>query len=69
LWTNALFDFSIAHPTSWNYVNIKKQFMPKLQKCLKDSAYGAPISMYENWVKFVSIFPFFHLSPEAIEKQ
>ena len=36
--------------------------MPKLHKCLKDAGYGAPVTMYENFVKYVSINPFYKLT-------
>ena len=35
--------------------------MPKLYAALKNAAYGAPTAMYENFVKFVSVFPFYHI--------
>jgi hypothetical protein len=35
--------------------------LPKLYTCLKASAFGSPASLYENFVKFTSIFPLYHL--------
>ena len=35
--------------------------MPKLNKCLKEAGYGAPVALYENFVKYVSINPLYKL--------
>ena len=36
--------------------------MPKLNKCLKEAGYGAPVTLYENFVKYVSICPIYQLT-------
>lgn len=36
--------------------------MPKLSKCLKEAGYGAPVTLYENFVKYVSICPIYQLT-------
>jgi hypothetical protein len=51
----------------WKAIPLKKTFLPKLYTCLKEAAYGAPVSMYENFVKFVSVCPLYHITPDAIE--
>lgn len=61
LWRDALFTLGKNYPTSWESTNIKKNFLPKLYTCLKASAFGSPAALYENFVKFVSIFPLYHM--------
>ncbi|CDW71489.1 ring zn-finger-domain-containing protein [Stylonychia lemnae] len=61
LWRDALFTLGKNYPQSWETINIKKDFIPKLYNSLKNSAYGAPSALYENFIKFTSIFPFYHL--------
>jgi hypothetical protein len=61
LWRDALFTLGKTYPSSWESTNIKKNFLPKLYSALKASAFGSPTALYENFVKFVSIFPFYHL--------
>jgi hypothetical protein len=58
LWRESLFTLSKSFPNSWETINIKKDFLPKLYTTLKNAAYGAPVALYENFVKFISIFPF-----------
>ena len=33
-------------PESWTKIVIKKDFLPKLNKTLKDAGYGAPVTLY-----------------------
>jgi hypothetical protein len=61
LWRETLFPLAQKYPISWSFINIKKDFLPKLYGTLKHSGYGAPTALYENFVKFVSVFPFYHL--------
>ena len=61
LWRDAIFQIGSKFPESWTYVNIKKDFLPKLNKCLKEAGYGAPVALYENFVKYVSINPLYKL--------
>ena len=62
LWRDAIFNLGKTFPECWTHVNIKRDFLPKLNKCLKGAAYGAPVVLYENFVKFVSVCPIYHLS-------
>ena len=41
------------------------KFLPKLYKCLKDGAFGAPTSLYENFVKYLSVCPLYKLTDFA----
>jgi hypothetical protein len=61
LWRDALFSLGKNFPNSWESTNIKKNFLSKLYSSLKGSGFGSPSALYENFVKFVSIFPFYHL--------
>ena len=61
LWREAFFTLGKNFPNSWENTNIKKNFLPKFNQALKTSAFGAPTALYENFVKFVSIFPLYHL--------
>ena len=61
LWRDAIFTLGKNFPTSWESVNIKKNFLPSLYKSLKASGFGSPTALYDNLVKFVSIFPLYHL--------
>ena len=56
-----MFTLGKNQPECWTYVNLKKDFLPKVNKCLKEAAYGAPIALYQNFVKFVSVCPLFQL--------
>ena len=59
LWRDAMFSIGKNFPECWTYVNIKKDFLPKLNSCLKEAGFGAPVTMYENFVKYVSICPIY----------
>lgn len=59
LWRDALFNIGRNYPESWSNINIKKDFLPKLIRCLKEAGYGAPVTLYENFVKYVSICPIY----------
>jgi hypothetical protein len=61
LWRDALFSLGKNFPNSWESTNIKKNFLSKLYSSLKGSGFGSPSALYENFVKFVSIFPLYHL--------
>jgi hypothetical protein len=61
LWRDALFILGKNFPNSWEHTNIKKNFLPKLYQSLKASGFGSPSALYDNFVKFVSIFPLYHL--------
>lgn len=61
IWKEAVFSLAKNYPHSWNNINIKKDFIPKLYTTLKNAGFGAPTHLYENFVKFVSVFPFYHL--------
>jgi hypothetical protein len=56
-----LFTLGKNQPECWIYVNLKKDFLPKLNKCLKEAAFGAPVALYQNFVKFVSVCPLYQL--------
>jgi hypothetical protein len=60
---------SKEHPKAWESVNIKKTFLPKLYQTLDNAGYGAPNALYENFVKFLSIFPFMHVDNYKEDKQ
>lgn len=60
-----MFNIGKKFSHSWTYINIKKDFLPKLNKCLKEAAYGAPVTLYENFVKYVSICPVYQLTGAA----
>jgi hypothetical protein len=63
LWKDAIFTLGKKFPdTCWNSVAIKKDFLPKLYKCLKEAAFGAPTALYENFVKYISICPMYNLA-------
>jgi hypothetical protein len=68
-WKEAIFSLSKQFPTAWETINIKKNFLPKLNTTLKNAAYGAPTALYENFIKFSSIFPFFHIDSFIEDKQ
>ena len=59
LWRDAMFSIGKNFPECWTHVNIKKDFLPKLNSCLKEAGFGAPVTMYENFVKYVSICPIY----------
>lgn len=42
-------------------VSLKKSFIPGILACLKNCGFGASFSVYPNLVKFLSVFPMFHL--------
>ena len=50
-WREALFTLGKNQPECWTYINLKKDFLPKLNKCLKEAAFGTPVSLYQNFVK------------------
>lgn len=60
-WREALFTLGKNQPECWTFVNLKKDFHPKLNKCLKEAAFGAPVALYQNFVKFVSVCPIYQL--------
>jgi hypothetical protein len=60
LWKEAFFTVGKEFPEVWQKINIKK-FIQGLMTCIKNGAYGATYALYPNLVKFVSIFPIFHL--------
>ena len=62
LWRDAYFMIGMKYPEIWSKVNLKKQFIPGILACLKNSAYGAPTQLYQNLVKFASVFPSFRLT-------
>jgi hypothetical protein len=63
LWKESIFTIGKNFADScWNTVAIKKDLLPKLYKCLKEAAYGAHASLYENFVKYVSICPVYNLA-------
>ena len=64
LWRDAIFNIGKTFPESWTFINIKKDFLPKLNRCLKDAGYGAPVTLYENFVKYVSINPLYKLEAQ-----
>lgn len=67
LWREAIFTIGKNFPESaWISLNIKKDFLPKLYKCLKEAGFGAQTSLYENFVKFVSVCPIYNLTPATI---
>lgn len=63
LWGEALYTLGNNFPESWTKIVIKKELLPKLNKTLKDAGYGAPVAMYKNFVKVVSVCPIYHLVP------
>jgi len=65
LWRDAIFNLGKSFPESWSFINIKKDFLPKLYKCLKDAGYGAPVILYENFVKYIPICPIYQLGGAA----
>ena len=69
IWREAIFTLAKTFPQSWETVNIKKNFLPKFNLALKGSAFGSPSALYENFVKFVSIFPFYHIVDYVEDKQ
>ena len=69
LWKDAIFTLGKNFPdTCWNSVAIKKDFLPKLYKCLKEAAFGAPTALYENFVKYISICPMYNLALPTTDK-
>lgn len=69
LWKEAIFTIGKNFPdTCWQTIAIKKDFLPKLYKCLKEAAYGAQTSLYENFVKYVSICPMYNLAQSPTDK-
>jgi len=64
LWKDAIFTLGVNFPEEcWKFIQIKKNFIPKLHTCLKAAGFGSPVALYQNFVKFVSIFPLFKLMP------
>ena len=63
-WREALFTLCQKFPDCWDSVQIKKDVLPKLYKCLKENAFGAPTALYENFVKFLSVCPLYRLDIE-----
>ena len=61
LWKEALFNLGKNYPECWKYVTVKKVVLPNLNKCLKEAGYGAPVTLYQNLIKFVSIVPLYNL--------
>ena len=59
-----MFGMGQKFPESWTFINIKKDFLPKLNKCLKEAGFGAPVPLYENFVKYVSINPLYKLESQ-----
>jgi len=62
LWREALFTLSKSFPEAWTTLSIKKDFLPKLYKCLKEAGFGASSSLYENFVKYLSVCPLYKLT-------
>jgi hypothetical protein len=63
LWREAIFTIGKNFADScWNTVAIKKDFLPKLYKCLKEAGYGAQTALYENFVKYLSVCPIYNLT-------
>lgn len=60
-WREALFTLAKNFPDCWKHISIKKDFLPKLLKCLKAGGYGAPVALYENFVKYLSVCPLYKL--------
>jgi len=56
-----LFTLAKNFPECWSSISIKKDFLPKLLKCLKEAAYGSPTALYENFVKYLSVCPLYRL--------
>lgn len=65
-WREALFTLAKNFPDCWASISIKKDFLPKLYKCLKDAAFGAPTSLYDNFVKYLSVCPLYKLTDFAL---
>jgi len=61
-WREALFTLCSNYPSCWSHISIKKDFLPKLYKCLKDAAFGAPTPLYDNFVKYLSVCPLYRLA-------
>jgi len=62
LWREAIFTLTKNFPEAWSTLSIKKDFLPKLYKCLKETAFGASFSLYENFIKYVSVCPLYRLT-------
>jgi hypothetical protein len=61
-WREALFTLARNFEECWSHISIKKDFLPKLYKCLKDAAFGAPTPLYDNFVKYLSVCPLYKLT-------
>lgn len=59
LWREAIFTMGRLYPSCWSTIALKKTILPKLYLCLKESAYGAPMALYENFVKYASVCPMY----------
>jgi len=68
-WRDAFFTLTKEFPESWETINIKKGFLPKLQTALKNAGFGASQVLYENVVKLYSVFPMFQLANPPESKQ
>mmetsp|Transcript_108480 Transcript_108480/g.149942 ORF Transcript_108480/g.149942 Transcript_108480/m.149942 type:complete len:215 (+) Transcript_108480:1056-1700(+) len=62
LWREAIFTIGRLYPSCWTTIALKKAFLPKLYSCLKESAYGSPMALYENFVKYASVSPLYQLA-------
>ena len=60
MWKEAFFTLGQNFPEAWSMINLKK-FIQSLMSCIKNSAFGASYALYPNLVKFVSVFPIFHV--------
>lgn len=69
LWRDAYFILGSKFPFVWTQVNLKKAFIPGLMVCLKNAAFGAPSPLYQNLVRFASVFPVFRLVDYEDDKQ
>lgn len=61
LWRDGYYTLGDKFPQVWSLVSLKKGFIPGAMTCLKNSGFGAASSLYQNLIKFVSVFPVFHL--------
>jgi len=61
LWSEALFTLGKQFPEVWSLINLKKNFIQSMLSCVKNSGFGASLTMYPNLLKFLSVFPLFHL--------
>ncbi len=68
LWTQALIKFVKTCGNCWAHINIKRAFLNKLYQCLRKAAYGASPALYQNFVIFLSLFPFIKLDQASLPK-